>query len=70
MKTTVKHHLQIESQRRAMDNYDTYYLMSVHTMPDGEVIYNDVLKETDLVKIREIAKQQARSQGCFVVEEL
>lgn len=68
--TKVKHHLQIESQRLASNTYDTYFLMSVHTMPDGEVICQDLIRDGDLSKIREIAKQRAFSDGCRVVEEL
>ena len=68
--TKIKHHLEIEAQRRTNDTYDTYYLMSVHTMPDGEVTRMDLLKETDLTKIRAIAKQRAHNDGCRVVEAL
>lgn len=68
--TKAKYHLEIESQRRGQDSYDTYYLMGVNTMPDGEILRIDHAKETDLAKIREIAKAQARSLGCRVVEVL
>jgi hypothetical protein len=65
-----KYHLEIESERLAQQTWDTYFLMGVHTMPDGEVIRADLVRETDLAKIREIAKQQAQTFGCRVVEAL
>ena len=68
--TKAKYHLEIESQRRGQDSYDTYYLMGVNTTADGEVLPIDIVRDTDLAKIREIAKAQARSLGCRVVEVL
>lgn len=70
MKNKSKYHLEIESQRLAQNTWDTYFLMGVETRPDGEVIRIDLIRETDLAKIREIAKQRAFNEGCRVVEEL
>lgn len=68
--TIAKFHLQIESERLAMNTYDTYFLMGVHTMPDGEVIYMDLLRDSNLENIRQIAQQRAFNDGCRVVEAL
>lgn len=65
-----KYHLEIESQRRGQDSYETYYLMGVNTMPDGEVIRLDLHRSSDPAEIRQIAKQRANSEGCFVKEAL
>jgi hypothetical protein len=61
-----KFFLRIESERLAMNNYDTYFLMSVETMPSGEVIELDLYRDSDLNAIRAIA----RKRGCMVVEAL
>ena len=61
-----KFFLRIESERLGMNNYDTYFLMSVETMPSGEVIELDLYRDSDLEKIRAIA----RKRGCMTVEAL
>jgi hypothetical protein len=68
--TKAKYHLQIESQRLGQDTYETYFLMGVNTTADGEVLPIDLLRSSNLEEVRQIAKQQAQSQGCRVVEAL
>lgn len=68
--TKARYHLQIESQRLGQDTYETYFLMGVNTTADGEVLPIDIMRSSDLAEVRRIAKQQAQSQGCRVVEDL
>lgn len=61
-----KFHLRIEAQRIGQNAYDSYFLMSVEKLPNGETVVMDLVRDSDLAKIRSIA----RSRGCPVVEAL
>lgn len=70
MRTAYKYHLRIESERLGQNNFTTYFLMGVDTAPDGEELCMDLVRDSDLDKIRAIAKQRAGDSGCKIVEAL